>query len=393
MENKKEMTAPNVSVGADTEQSFQKCSNNSITENDENINSFEEMQRELRKMLDPSYLKTMSMTELYDTVFQSRPPLIDGLLYPGTYLFVGAPKLGKSFLMAQLAYHISTGTPLWNYRVRNATVLYFALEDDYPRLQRRLYHMFGADGTDNLYFATESKTVNGGLEDQIRGFIQEHPDTGLIIIDTLKRVRETGGADYSYGSDYDVVAKLKALADSYKVTMLIVHHTRKQQADDKFDTISGTNGLLGAADGAFVLSKEKRTTNAATLDVTGRDQQDQRIHLVRNPQKLIWEFEKSETEVWTEPPDPLLEKVSTVLSSDSSRWDGTASELSKLIGLDIKPNVLSLRLSINAGRLLKDYDIHYKASRTHSGRKISLWKESVSMCDDRDKLSENGDVV
>ena len=175
--------------------------------------------------------------------------------------------------------------------------------------------------------------------------------------------------------------------------MLIVHHTRKQQADDKFDTISGTNGLLGAADGAFVLSKEKRTTNAATLDVTGRDQQDQRIHLVRNPQKLIWEFEKSETEVWTEPPDPLLEKVSTVLSSDSSRWDGTASELSKLIGLDIKSNVLSLRLSINAGRLLKDYDIHYKASRTHSGRKISLWKESVSMCDDRDKLSENGDVV
>lgn len=169
-------------------------------------------------------------------------------------------------------------------------------------------------------------------------------------------------------------------------------YTRKQQADDKFDTISGTNGLLGAADGAFVLSKEKRTANAAMLDITGRDQQDQRIHLVRNPQRLIWEFEKSETEVRAEPPDPLLEKISTVLFSDSSRWDGTASELSEIIGLDIKPNVLSLRLSINAGRLLKDYGIHYKASRTHSGRKISLWKESASMRDGRDKLSENGDV-
>lgn len=139
MTNKKEMTAPYVSVGADTEQSFQKCSNDIITENAENINSLEEMQRELRKMLDPSYLKTMSMTELYDTVFQSRPPLIDGLLYPGTYLFVGAPKLGKSFLMAQLAYHISTGTQLWNYTVRKGTVLYLALEDDYRRLQERLY--------------------------------------------------------------------------------------------------------------------------------------------------------------------------------------------------------------------------------------------------------------
>ena len=374
----KEKTAPIVSVGADTEQSIQKCIDSSITDCDENFKdldeSFREMQREMIRQMNPSYLKTVSMSALYDTDFETQTALIDGLLYQGTYLFVGSPKVGKSFMMAQLAYHISTGIPLWNYKVRKATVLYFALEDDYSRLQRRLYHMFGADGTDNLYFATESKTVNGGLEDQIKGFIQEHPYTGLIIIDTLKRIRETEGADYSYGSDYDVVAKLKSLADSYKVITLIVHHTRKQQADDKFDTISGTNGLLGAADGAFVLSKEKRTANAATLDITGRDQQDQRIHLVRNPQKLIWEFEKSETEVWTEPSDPLLEKIATTLLSKSKVWKGTASELCEILGEDVKPNVLSLRLSINANRLLKDYGIHYKASRTHNGRKLSLMK-------------------
>ena len=175
------------------------------------------------------------MTALYDTVFDIQTPLIDGLLQRGTYLFVGSPKVGKSFMMAQLAYHISTGIPLWNYKVRKATVLYFALEDDYPRLQKRLFQMFGAEETGNLYFATVCKTVNGGLEEQIRGFMQEHPDTGLIIIDTLKRGREAGGADYSYASDYDIVARLKALADSYKVTMLIVHHTRKQKAEDIFD--------------------------------------------------------------------------------------------------------------------------------------------------------------
>lgn len=378
MENKKEMTAPNVSVGADTEQSIQKFTDISINDNDENIKdldeSFREMQREMLRQMDPSYLKTVSMSALYDTDFETQTALIDGLLYQGTYLFVGSPKVGKSFMMAQLAYHISTGTPLWNYRVRNATVLYFALEDDYPRLQRRLYHMFGADGTDNLYFATESKTVNGGLEDQIRGFIQEHPDTGLIIIDTLKRVREVGGADYSYASDYDVVAKLKALADSCNIAMLIVHHTRKQQAGDKFDTISGTNGLLGAADGAFVLSKEKRTSNNATLDITGRDQPDQRIQLVKDPETLVWNFEKAETELWIEPPDPLLEKIASTLLSESKVWEGTASELCDILGEDVKPNVLSLRLSINANRLLKDYGIHYKASRTHNGRKLSLMK-------------------
>ena len=137
MIDKKEKTAPNVSVGADTEQSIQKCTDNIITDYDENIKdldeSFREMQREMLRQMDPSYLKTVSMSALYDTDFETQTALIDGLLYQGTYLFVGSPKVGKSFMMAQIAYHISTGTPLWNYRVRKATVLYFALEDDYPR--------------------------------------------------------------------------------------------------------------------------------------------------------------------------------------------------------------------------------------------------------------------
>ena len=177
--------------------------------------------------------------------------------------------------------------------------------------------------------------------------------------------------------------------------MLIVHHTRKEKAEDIFDMISGTNGLLGAADGAFALTKEKRTSNNATLDIVGRDQPDMKIKLVRDTKRLVWNFEEAETELWEEPPDPLLEKISEVVSSGGNCWNGTASELCEKLGSDMKPNVLSLKLSINSGRLLRDYGIHYKASRTHGGRKISLWKDtdSVTMCDDRDKLSENDDEV
>lgn len=86
-------------------------------------------------MMDKSYLKTISMKELYETVYESKPPLVDGLLSVRTYLFAGAPKLGKSFLMAQFAYHINTGTPLWGYSIRKGTILYLALEDDYRHLQ------------------------------------------------------------------------------------------------------------------------------------------------------------------------------------------------------------------------------------------------------------------
>ena len=377
MENKKEMTAPCVSVGADTEQSFQKCSNDIIPRNAENINSFEEMQRELRKMLDPSYLKTMSMTELYDTVFQSRPPLIDGLLYPGTYLFVGAPKLGKSFLMAQLAYHISTGMPLWNYTVRKGTVLYLALEDDYRRLQERLYRMFGTDGSENLFFSVSAGQLGNGLDEQLTRFMQEHSDTKLIIIDTLQKVREVGDDNYSYANDYEIITRLKKFADSYGITLLLVHHTRKQKADDTFDMISGTNGLLGAADGAFLLQKEKRTGNTATLEVSGRDQQDQRLHLKRNENTLAWDLERKETELWKEPPEPLLEIIAEKITADFSEWQGTPTELCDFLAVDMKANALTMKLNINAGRLYNEYGMRYENKRGHDGRKVKLYLEQA----------------
>ncbi|WP_334101098.1 helicase RepA family protein, partial [Anaerotignum faecicola] len=316
MENKKEMTAPNVSVGADTEQPIQKIAENSIYEYEENIKSFEEMQREMQLSLDPSYLKAVSMNELFDTQYQSKPPLIDGLLYPGTYIFAGSPKLGKSFLMAQLAYHVSTGTPLWNYTTRKGTVLYLALEDDYRRLQERLYRMFGTESTDNLYFSVSASQLGNGLDEQLARFVVEHKDTKLIIIDTLQKVREVGGDNYSYANDYQIMTRLKSFADAHGLCLLLVHHTRKQNADDKFDMISGTSGLLGAADGAFLLQKEKRTGNAATLEVSGRDQQDQKLYLIRNTETLLWDLQKAETELWKEPPEPLLDEIDELVMKD-----------------------------------------------------------------------------
>ena len=133
----------------------------------------------------PNYMQTVSMPELYEMVYSGKPPVIDNFLYPGTYLFVGAPKVGKSFMMAQIAYHVSSGLPMWNYPVRQGTVLYLALEDDYRRLQERLYRMFGTETTSHLFFSVASKSLNNGLTEQLDMFLSEHSDTNLIIIDTL----------------------------------------------------------------------------------------------------------------------------------------------------------------------------------------------------------------
>ena len=165
-------TVPVPSAPTDGEQPISQTTAKSIAEetaeNNPQEESLEEMLRDMRRMSDPAYLHTVSMNDLYQNIYQSRPPVIDGLLYPGTYLFAGAPKVGKSFLMAQLAYHVSMGLPLWGYPVHKGTVLYLALEDDHRRLQGRLYRMFGTEGTDNLLFAVYAKQLGVGLEEQLK---------------------------------------------------------------------------------------------------------------------------------------------------------------------------------------------------------------------------------
>ncbi len=325
--------------------------------------------------IDESYLHAVSMTELFDSTYKSKPPIIDGLLYRGTYLFVGSPKIGKSFLMAQLAYHVSTGTKLWGFDVRQGKVLYLALEDDYPRLQKRLYRMFGTAENEKLFFSVTAHRLGSGLDEQIDGFLQKHPDTSLVIIDTLQKVREVGGENYSYANDYQIITKLKGFTDRHNICMLIVHHTRKQTADDKFDMISGTNGLLGAADGGFVLSKDKRTSNNATLEVSGRDQQDQRVYLKKNTETLVWEFDKIETELWKAPPEPLLDRIAERVTTDDPQWCGTPTELCEYLAVDIKPNAITQKLNVNVNRLMDEHKVAYHYKRTHEGRRITLTYE------------------
>lgn len=209
-------------------------------------------------MSDPAYLHTVTLDELMDNVFQGKSAVIENLLYTGAYILAGAPKIGKSFLLAQLAHHVSTGQDLWGYKTHQGTVLYLALEDDESRLQRRMFRMFSVEGAGSLHFATNAKMIGGGLDKQLERFVREHADTKLIIVDTLQKVREAVSNSYNYSSDCEVIGKLKQFADRYGVCILIVHHTRKQPAGDSFEMISGTIGLLGCADGALLMQKERR---------------------------------------------------------------------------------------------------------------------------------------
>lgn len=373
----KERTALVPSVGAEEGQPVHNFSEDSIPNleseinevNDNSEENLEEMYRQMQRLTDPHYLHTISMTELYQTAFRSRPPIIDGLLYAGAYILAGAPKIGKSFLVAQIAYHVSTGRKLWDFDVHQGTVLYLALEDDYQRIQSRMFMMYGVNDTPNLHFATAAGKIGNGLDEQLENFMREHPDTKLIIIDTMQKIRELGGEAYSYASDYEIIGRLKQFADKYCICVLTVHHTRKQPAGDAFEMISGTTGLLGCADGSLLMQKKKRTALEATIDVVGRDQQDQILYLKKDPETQIWNLEHMENELHKEPPDAVLETVAKLVKEN---WCGSPTELAMLLQVGMQPNTLTKHLNINAGRLFEEYGVQYENTRTHAGRKITL---------------------
>lgn len=364
------------SVGADGGLPLHNSTAQSIPDENAEINPPEEDLRELyrrmQRMTDPHYLHTVSMTELYQTTYKSRPSIIDGLLYSGAYIIAGAPKIGKSFLVAQLAYHVSTGQKLWEYDVHQGTVLYLALEDDFGRIQNRMFMMYGVEDTDKLHFATVAEKIGNGLDEQLENFVREHPDTKLIIIDTMQKIREAGGEAYSYASDYEVIGMLKRFADRHGVCVLTVHHTRKQPAGDSFEMISGTTGLLGCADGSLLMQKKMRTDLTATIDVVGRDQQDQILYLRKDPETQIWQLEKTENELHKEPPDGILEAVSKLVSSDRREWTGSPSELADAANVGMAANTLTKYLNVKSGRLLDEYHVSYENKAKHTGRQVKL---------------------
>ena len=115
--------------------------------------------------------------------------------------------------------------------------------------------------------------------------------------------------------------------------------------------ISGTTGLLGCADGALLMQKEKRTDSRATLEVVGRDQPDQRLYLSKDQESLVWGLDHAENELWKQPPDPVLEAVAKIVSSENREWEGSPTELAQAIQTDMAVNRLTKHLNVNASRL------------------------------------------
>lgn len=225
---------------------------------------------------------------LWELEFGAQRFCIRGLLPQGLCILGGAPKIGKSWLVLDWCIRIARGEPIWGLDTVQGTTLYLCLEDTLQRVQHRVYCM-SEEATPNAYFATAVGTLADDLEEQISSFLLSHPDTVLIVVDTFQMVRGNGN-DPSYGSDYQDMQRLKRIADKYGVTILLVHHLRKQGDRDPVNRLSGTTGISGAVDAVFVLDKKERSQNTALLVCTGRDIEYRELELRFSKERCVWDL-------------------------------------------------------------------------------------------------------
>ena len=266
---------------------------------------------------------------------------------------------------------IAKGENIWNHPTTKGTTLYISLEDSKTRLQDRLLAVTES-ATANLHFATMCLTIGNGLEEQIRNFVNEYPDTILVAIDIFLKIRSNN--DVSYSVDYDQAEVLRALAQELGITIFLVHHLRKDKDTDPFNMISGTNGITGCADTEFVLMKSNRSSANATLRCTGRDIEDREIDLCFDKKDCTWKFVADSIEN----PELFLPKELQKLiemMKEISFFSGNNADFLEMFntyaGTEIKANALKRKM--NRWRLeLEEQGVSFESEKRNNQRCIDI---------------------
>ena len=310
---------------------------------------------------------------LMDARLPKRNFCVETLLPEGISMLGGAPKVGKSWMVLLLALQVAKGETLWNLPTKQGTVLYLALEDSLSRLQDRLNRLTD-EAPASLYFATTAGTIGDELCMQISKFILEHPDTVLVIIDTFQIVRNNG-IEASYANDYEEVRALKTLADEKKISLLLVHHLRKQGDSYALNKLSGTTGISGAMDAVFILDQSKRNANGATLFCTGRDIENREIEIQLKKENCEWELKGDSLEEPTlsqpEEITLLIEMMKQLQSFDGGNTE-LAEQLNSFSGKNISAK--ALKQLMNKWRYtLEENDIFFTSGRSNGKRYIKTW--------------------
>ena len=272
-----------------------------------------------------------SAAELQGEHFEPINWVIGDLLPEGASILGGKPKVGKSWLTLGLAAAVASESDyaLGELTVSRGEVLYLALEDGKRRLQRRLRKLLGESKRwpKRLQFYTEWPRVDKGGIEAIDKWLDEHPTTQLVVIDTLKHIEpsELTKSNGGYRADYASITPLQHLAQRRGIAILIVTHLRKLGSDDPIDQLQGTLGLSGGIDNFYVFTRPKGSLKG-TLYYRGRDVDEGEKALVwREGDSMLWRIDNE--------PDDKPKAGDAVLESIRPGETVSPKELADRLGL------------------------------------------------------------
>ena len=214
----------------------------------------------------------VSAADLQKKRFAPLKVLVDPIITEGVSIVAGREKIGKSWLMLDIALGVASGATIAGaWKTASHDVLYMALEDGEARLQRRLQRLCPQqEWPQSLTLSTRAPRLDDGLADWIELWAKKAQNPGLVVIDTLQLIRPVRGQS-RYADDVSDLATLQAISARHKISILLVHHLRKAIADsDALDAINGSTGLAAGADSVVVMRRHE-SNRGFEIYTRGRD--------------------------------------------------------------------------------------------------------------------------
>lgn len=274
--------------------------------------------------------------------------VVPDLVPVGLTILAGRPKIGKSWLLLQIAIAVGTGGVVLGREVERRKVLVLALEDSPRRLRDRLQKLNCPDDADITFynqFPTLQKQGALLLRQEI-----EQGDYGLTIVDTFSRFAAIRKAEDEQQAGH-LMGGLQMYALEQQRALLVSDHHRKAaagSAQDLIDDVSGNTVKTGVLDAVLGLYRQ-RGKAAAELKAAGRDVPDVELAVRFDRELTCWQFEGDADSVRA---DSLR---ATMLDAMINNFGGecTVSALARFLGKSPSNLYPEMQELVVAGRVFR----------------------------------------
>ena len=285
-------------------------------------------------------LEEISAADLLNLELPEQEWEIEKILPRGITTISAPPKYYKSFLALDAAIEICNGGSFFGYKCHQTGVIYFDLESGKRRPKGRLEAILqGREKPKNLYFVTREnnkiKRIGSGFEQQLNAKLDKHPEVKLIVIDVWGKIKPSAkkGLDAKEADDL-AFEPIVEIANKRNISIILITHGRKMKdQSDVFANISGSYGIVGSSDTVWVIEKQNRSDEEATLYITGRDVESQELSIRFDKSKLRWgylgnaEDLREQQKILEFCENPIRKTILALLKQSNGTYEGTASDI------------------------------------------------------------------